>query len=90
MKNETGEGSARFTIFNEWRLFAFTDAGKATVLDPLSEQQSTFDLWSYGVGTKFKMFDYMNGTVFVSVPMISQAYTQAYNPRVNFRIWGEF
>jgi hemolysin activation/secretion protein len=90
MKNETGEGSARFTIFNEWRLFAFTDAGKATVLDPLPEQQSTFDLWSYGVGTRFKMFDYMNGTVFVSVPMISQAYTQAYNPRVNFRIWGEF
>jgi hypothetical protein len=25
-----------------------------------------------------------------SVPMVSQAYTQARNPRVNFRIWGEF
>ena len=90
MKDETGQGSARFTIFNEWRLFAFTDAGRATALDPLPEQASTFDLWSYGAGTRFKMFDYMNGTVFVSMPMISQAYTQANNPRVNFRIWGEF
>jgi hemolysin activation/secretion protein len=90
MKDETGQGSARFTIFNEWRLFAFTDAGMATVLNPLPEQQSSFDLWSYGVGTRFKMLDYMNGMVFVSMPMISQTYTQANNPRVNFRIWGEF
>jgi hemolysin activation/secretion protein len=90
MKDETGQGSARFTIFNEWRLFAFTDAGTATVLNPLPEQQSSFDLWSYGVGTRFKMLDYMNGMVFVSMPMISQTYTQANNPRVNFRIWGEF
>jgi hemolysin activation/secretion protein len=90
MKDETGQGPAKITVFNEWRLFAFTDAGRATVLDPLPEQQSQFDLWSYGVGTRFKMFDHLNGMVAYSVPMISQAYTQARNPRVNFRIWGEF
>ncbi len=90
MKDETGQGAARFTVFNEWRLFAFTDAGKAIVLDPLSEQQSQFDLWSYGVGARVKMFNYINGTLFYSVPMTTQAFTQAYHPRVNFRIWGEF
>jgi hemolysin activation/secretion protein len=90
MKDETGQGQARLTVFNEWRFFAFTDAGTATVLNPLPEQQSRFDLWSYGVGTHFKMFNYLNGMVAYSVPMISQTYTQANSPRVNFRIWGEF
>jgi len=90
MKDETGQGPARFTVFNDWRLFAFTDAGTAVVLQPLPEQQSRFDLWSYGIGARFKMFNYLNGMVAYSMPMISQAYTQANNPRVNFRIWGEF
>ncbi len=90
MKDETGQGSARFTIFNEWRLLAFTDAGKAVVLHPLVEQQSEFDLWSYGVGSRFKMFNYVNGALYYSVPLISQTYTQANKPRVSFRFWGEF
>jgi hemolysin activation/secretion protein len=90
MKDETGQGPPRFTIFNEWRLFAFTDAGLAIVQHPLAEQQSQFDLWSYGVGSRFKMFDYINGALFYSVPMVSQTYTQANRARVNFRIWGEF
>ena len=90
MKDETGQGSPRFTVFNEWRFFGFADAGTVTILKPLPEQQSKFDVWSYGVGTRFKMFDYLNGTLVYSVPMVSQAYSEARNPRVNFRIWGEF
>jgi hemolysin activation/secretion protein len=90
MKDETGEGTPRFTTFNEWRSFVFTDAGLATVLHPLPDQQSQFNLWSYGVGTRFKVFDKVNGMIAYSVPMISQQYTQARNPRLNVRIWGEF
>jgi hemolysin activation/secretion protein len=90
MKDETGQGPARFPIFNEWRFFGFADAGRAVVLKPLPEQQDRFDLWSYGVGTRFKMLEGFNGMVVYSVPMVSQAYTQQNNGRVNFRIWGEF
>lgn len=90
MKDETGQGKARFTIFNEWRAFAFADAGMATMLNALPDQQSQFNLWSYGVGSRFKMFDYLNGTLVYSVPMVSQTYSSARSPRVNFRIWGEF
>jgi hemolysin activation/secretion protein len=90
LKNETGEGAPRFTTFNEWRFFAFVDGGHATVLSPLPDQQAQFDEWSYGAGTRFRVFDGINGMIAYSVPMISQAYTQANNPRVNFRIWGEF
>ncbi|HEY0330259.1 MAG TPA: ShlB/FhaC/HecB family hemolysin secretion/activation protein [Rhodopseudomonas sp.] len=90
IKDETGQQPPRFTTFNDWRFFAFTDAGRATVLRPLSEQQSRFDLWSYGVGTRFKVFDGVNGVIVYSVPLINQTYTNANDPRVNFRIWGEF
>lgn len=90
MKDETGQGPPRFITFNEWRFFGFADAGTVTVLHPLPEQQSKFDVWSYGIGTRFKVFDYVNGVVTYSVPMLSQSYTQARDPRVNFRIWGEF
>jgi hemolysin activation/secretion protein len=90
LKDETGQGAPRFTTFNEWRFFGFADAGTVTVLTPLPEQQAKFDVWSYGVGTRFKFLEYLNGTVIFSVPMISQAFTQARDPRVNFRIWGEF
>ncbi len=90
LKNESGKGAPRFTTFNDWRFFVFADGGHATVLRPLVEQVSQFDVWSYGVGTRFKVFDYVSGMVAYSVPMVSQTYTQARDPRVNFRIWGEF
>ena len=90
VKDETGKGPPRFATFNEWRFFGFVDAGTVTVLDPLPQQQSKFDVWSYGVGTRFKFLNYLNGTVIVSMPMISQTYTQARDPRLNFRLWGEF
>jgi hypothetical protein len=89
-KDQTGGALAQIPVFNEWRFFVFADAGIATVLEPLPEQQSKFDLWSAGAGTRLKLFNYLNGMVLVAVPMISQAYTQAHNPRVDFRIWGEF
>lgn len=90
MKDETGQGAPRFVTFNEWRFFGFADAGHVSVQRPLAEQQSKFDIWSYGAGTRFKVFDGVNGMVAYSVPMISQTYSQAGAGRVNFRLWGEF
>ena len=90
MKDETGQGAPRFTTFNEVRFFGFADAAHATVLRPSSEQQSEFDIWSYGAGTRFKVFDGFNGMIAYSVPMVTQAYTHGGSSRVNFRLWGEF
>nr|WP_315806331.1 MULTISPECIES: ShlB/FhaC/HecB family hemolysin secretion/activation protein [unclassified Bradyrhizobium] len=90
MKDETGQGTPRFTTFNEWRLFAFSDIGHVNVQHPLPEQFSQFDLWSYGLGSRFKVFNSINGVVVVSMPMANQTYTRAGDPRVNFRLWGEF
>ena len=90
VKDETGQGAPRFTTFNEWRWFAFADAGRAVVLHPLPEQQAEFDLWSYGIGTRFKAFNGVNGMIAYSMPMIGQSFTRAREPRVNVRLWGEF
>lgn len=90
MKDETGEGKPRFTIFNEWRLFAFTDAGLATIYRPLNNQQASFDMWSYGVGSRFKLVNYINGMVALAVPTNSQIQTRANQPRVLFSVSGEF
>nr|WP_246788101.1 ShlB/FhaC/HecB family hemolysin secretion/activation protein [Bradyrhizobium sp. CCBAU 53421] len=90
LKSETGDGKPRFVTFNDWRFFTFFDGGYTAIQQPLPGQESSFVAWSYGVGTRFKTFDYFNGMVAFSVPGVTQAYTHANSPRVNFRIWGEF
>ncbi|MGY3693589.1 hemolysin activation/secretion protein [Bradyrhizobium sp. USDA 3240] len=90
LKSETGDGKPRFITFNDWRFFTFFDAGYASILQPLPDQQSSFVAWSYGLGTRFKTFEYFNGMVALSMPGVAQQYTHANSPRVNFRIWGEF
>ncbi len=90
LKDETGEGAPRFTSFNEWRLFGFVDAGTVHTIDPLDEQQARFDMWSYGFGTRFKVFDRFTGMVALAVPMIAQNATPKHEPSVLFSFGGEF
>jgi len=90
LKNEAGEGQPRFTTFNEWRLFAFIDGGTTRIYDPLEEQQSSFDMWSYGFGSRFKVFDRFTGMVAVATPMIDQGTTKKNSHRVLFSVGGEF
>ncbi|MBV9563127.1 MAG: ShlB/FhaC/HecB family hemolysin secretion/activation protein [Bradyrhizobium sp.] len=90
VKDETGQGAPRFVTFNDWRFYTFADAGHVSIQRALPEQQDKFDLWSYGVGTRFKVFNTLNGIVNLAVPMTNQAFTRAGDPRVNVRVWGEF
>lgn len=80
----------KFNAFDEWRFFAFADAGQVRIHEPLTEQQSKFDLASYGVGTRMKTLKHFNSIFFVGMPLISQQVTVANHPRFSFRIWGEF
>lgn len=90
MKDETGQGQARFTTFNEWRFFGFVDAGLATIYKPLPEQQASFDMWSYGAGTRFKMINYISGMFALAVPMTKQSEARTKQPRLLFSVSGEF
>lgn len=89
LDNPTGEPT-KFNVLSDWRLFAFFDAGRTKIHDPLIEQQRTFDLASYGFGTRLRVLTYLNGLVFVGIPLIGQQVSVANSPRWSFRLWGEF
>lgn len=80
----------KYNAFDEWRFFAFVDGGNARIHEPLIDQQSHFDLASYGVGMRMKTLRYLNSIVFVGMPLTSQQVTVANHPRISFRLWGEF
>jgi hemolysin activation/secretion protein len=89
LDNPLGE-PVKFNAFDEWRFFAFADAGLARIHDPLPDEAVQFNLASYGLGTKLKTLGHLNSIFFVGVPLTSQQVTLARHPRVSFRIWGEF
>lgn len=74
---------------NEWRVFAFTDGGAAFLNETLPEQTSQFNLWSIGFGSSIKVIDHLNGSLVFGVPLISQSPSNAFDPLITFRIWGE-
>ena len=75
---------------NEWRVYAFLEGGTLSLSEPLPEQQNHFDLGSYGVGSKFRIFDFLNGSVDVAVPFITQGQSIANDVFVTFRVWADF
>lgn len=77
-------------VLNEWRFHVFVDGGRLTIKEALSEQDDSFSLWSYGLGTRIRLLDYLNGSFDVGMPMIAQDSTKRRSPRVHFRLWGEF
>lgn len=77
-------------VVNDWRVYAFVDGAVLAVLRPPAEQDDRFDLASIGVGTSIRLLDYLNGSVDVGIPLITQASSDIGDPRVHFRVWGEF
>jgi hemolysin activation/secretion protein len=69
----------------DWRLYAFADAGNLTLIDPLPEQTSSFDLASVGLGSTLQIDDHLSGGFDAAYPLATQAYTTAHDIRVTFR-----
>ncbi|MFQ3578346.1 MAG: ShlB/FhaC/HecB family hemolysin secretion/activation protein [Verrucomicrobiia bacterium] len=74
---------------NEWRWFVFIDGGIAKLKEPLPEQIAEYRLWSYGFGTTIRLFNYLNGSLAVGVPMIGIDQNEKNDPFVSFRLWAE-
>src|SRR5215469_7874464 len=75
---------------NEWRLYAFLDAGTLTIRDPLPQQIDVFDLASWGFGSRIQLYQHFNGSLDIAVPMISAQHTTVHEVRVIFRVWADF
>jgi hemolysin activation/secretion protein len=75
---------------DEWRLYAFLDAGTLTIRDPLPQQTAVFDLASWGFGSRIQLYQYLNGSLDIAVPMISSQNTTVHEVRFIFRLWADF
>ncbi len=75
---------------DEWRIYAFLDGGTITLNDPLPEQTAFFNMASYGFGSRLRMFNHLNGSIDVGIPLVTQQPVMAYSPLITFRIFGEF
>lgn len=75
---------------NEWRIYLFGDAGTLTIHDPLPEQDSSFRLASFGIGSRLQLLDHLNGSVDIAIPTIPQGRTEDRDPFVTFRVWSDF
>ncbi|HEY8903907.1 MAG TPA: hypothetical protein VIM48_09370 [Chthoniobacterales bacterium] len=64
--------------------------GTTSILDPLPQQTSSWNLASVGAGTRLHLFNYINGSLDAGVPLISQQDSPAGQWRLTFRVWGEF
>ena len=75
---------------DEWRLYAFLDAGTLTIRDPLPQQTDVFDLASWGFGSRIQLYQHFNGSLDIAVPMISSQNTTVHEVRFIFRLWADF
>jgi hemolysin activation/secretion protein len=77
---------------NEFRLYAFVDAGYLKVISALPETPGHFTLASVGLGSRLNLFDHVHGTLDCGLPLIgqSQSPTQSGDWRFTFRVWADF
>jgi hemolysin activation/secretion protein len=75
---------------DEWRFYAFTDAGLVKLYDALPGQDSTYSLASFGIGSRANLYQHYNASVDVAVPLIEEADTDRGEVRVTFRGWADF
>lgn len=78
------------SVINEWRFYTFAEGGRLTTHDALAEQASAFNVGSYGIGTRGKFLDYLNGSLDFAIPVTNQSPTRAGDPLMTFRLWTEF
>jgi hemolysin activation/secretion protein len=75
---------------NEWRFYAFYDVGKLTLNEPLPEQQAGFELASWGLGSRLRLFGHLHGSVDFALPLEPQANTDVDEWLLTFRVWADF
>ena len=75
---------------NEWRIYLFTDGAFVHAENVLPEQEADFMLGSYGLGTRIQLFEHLNGSLDLAIPVVSQAQTHAGNPFLSFRVYSDF
>ena len=74
----------------EWRFYGFWDGGRLTLNEPLPEQQSSFKLSSWGVGSRLRLANHLHGSVDLALPLEPQGDVEEDDWMVTFRVWADF
>jgi hemolysin activation/secretion protein len=77
-------------IFDDLRLYVFSDGGAVWVLQPLPAQAKFLPLASAGAGLRVELLRHLKGEVALAVPFISGAATHADRPRATFTLRSDF
>jgi hemolysin activation/secretion protein len=75
---------------NELRFYTFADMAHLSLLEPLPEQQSSFNLASIGVGTRMQMMSWLTGSLDFGYPLRAGPNTPAHSPMLNFNVRASF
>lgn len=75
---------------NEWRFYFFGDIGAFGLRNGLPEQENHFTLASYGIGTRIRLLGHFSGSLDAGIPVFSGTETHAGDPRLTFRVSGDF
>jgi len=75
---------------DEWRFFAFTDAAILKLHDALPQQTQSYNLASYGFGSRVRFRDHLNGAFTLGMPLTSLGPVSAHDLLFTFRLWADF
>ena len=78
------------TFVDDLRLFAFTDYGLVSIIDPLPDTQSLFSIVSLGGGLRAKLFGHLSAQAVISIPLSATTETASGDQRITFSVKGEF
>lgn len=77
-------------VVEDWRVYAFADAGQVRLRDPLPEQESRFSLASVGLGTSFRLARRVSGRLDLGYPLKAGQRTERHDPRLNFSVTASY
>ncbi len=75
---------------NEWRFYAFADAARLRLIDPLPEQKYDFSLASVGLGTRLQVLNWLSANLDWAYPLNDGANTERHKPRLHFSVRASF
>lgn len=75
---------------NEWRVYAFVDAGRLKVREYLPDTQASVDLLSVGLGSRIRVREHLNASVDAGFPLDREGSTRVGETVVTLRFWAEF
>jgi hemolysin activation/secretion protein len=77
-------------VFDDLRLYAFTDGGEVWVLQPAADQTRYFPLVSTGLGLRLSILRHLQSDIALGVPLLSGVATHADRPRATFSVKSDF